>query len=128
MSTFGLPIWLIVFWLFAVGGAVGSFLNVVVYRLPLGISLVYPPSHCPKCGKPHSAGTTTCPIFGWIMLRGRCRQCHNPISVRYPVVEAVTAAMFGAAGGRRDVIAGSSSVYDLSVSTCCCSARCSVRG
>ena len=44
--------WLIVVWLFVVGGVVGSFLNVVVYRLPLGISLIHPPSHCPKCGKP----------------------------------------------------------------------------
>ncbi len=94
MSPLGLPIWLMVFWLFAVGGCVGSFLNVVVYRLPLGISLVYPPSHCPKCGK-HIPWYDNVPIFGWIMLRGRCRQCHNPISARYPIVEAITAAMFG---------------------------------
>ncbi len=94
MSAFGLPIWLMVFWLFAVGGCVGSFLNVVVYRLPLGLSLVHPPSHCPKCGK-RIPWHDNVPIFGWIMLRGRCRQCHNPISARYPIVEAITAAMFG---------------------------------
>ncbi len=86
-------IWLIVLWLFAVGGVVGSFLNVVIYRLPLGISIVYPPSRCPKCGKP-IRWYDNVPIFGWIALGGRCRQCHNPISVRYPIVEAATASMF----------------------------------
>jgi leader peptidase (prepilin peptidase)/N-methyltransferase len=86
-------IWVIVLWLFAVGGAVGSFLNVVVYRLPLGISIVYPPSRCPKCGS-LIRWFDNVPIFGWIALRGRCRQCHNPISMRYPIVEAVTASMF----------------------------------
>jgi prepilin signal peptidase PulO-like enzyme (type II secretory pathway) len=86
-------LWLIVLWMFAMGAAVGSFLNVVVYRLPLGISLVYPPSHCPKCGK-RIPWYDNVPIFGWIILRGRCRQCHNPISARYPIVEALTATMF----------------------------------
>jgi leader peptidase (prepilin peptidase) / N-methyltransferase len=93
MPPHGLPVWMIVFWLFVVGAAVGSFLNVVVYRLPLGISLVYPPSRCPRCGK-HIAWYDNIPIFGWVMLRGRCRQCHNPISVRYPIIEAITATMF----------------------------------
>ena len=93
MPIFDAATWLIVFWLFAVGGVVGSFLNVVVYRLPLGISLVYPPSRCPKCEN-LIRWYDNIPIFGWIMLRGRCRQCHNPISARYPVVEAVTAVMF----------------------------------
>jgi leader peptidase (prepilin peptidase) / N-methyltransferase len=86
--------WLMIFWLFAVGGAIGSFMNVVVYRLPLGISLVHPPSHCPKCSK-RIPWYDNIPIFGWIMLRGRCRQCHDAISARYPLVEAITAAMFG---------------------------------
>jgi leader peptidase (prepilin peptidase)/N-methyltransferase len=86
-------LWFIVLWLFAVGGIVGSFLNVVIYRLPLGISIVYPPSRCPKCGK-LIRWYDNVPIFGWIVLRGRCRQCHNPISARYPLVEAVTASMF----------------------------------
>jgi leader peptidase (prepilin peptidase) / N-methyltransferase len=87
--------WFIVVWLIVVGAAVGSFLNVVVYRLPMGISLVHPPSHCPKCGK-HIPWYDNVPVLGWIVLRGRCRQCHNPISMRYPLVEAITAAMFGA--------------------------------
>ena len=91
----GFAFWLIVVWLIAIGGAVGSFLNVVVYRLPLGISLVHPPSRCPKCEK-RIPWYDNVPVFGWIWLRGRCRQCQNPISARYPIVEALTAAMFGA--------------------------------
>jgi leader peptidase (prepilin peptidase)/N-methyltransferase len=86
-------IWFIAVWLFAVGGIVGSFLNVVIYRLPLGISIVYPPSRCPKCEK-RIPWFDNVPIFGWIVLGGRCRQCHNPISARYPIVEAITASMF----------------------------------
>jgi leader peptidase (prepilin peptidase) / N-methyltransferase len=87
--------WLIIGWLFVVGAAVGSFLNVVVYRLPLGLSLIHPPSHCPKCEK-RIPWYDNVPILGWIMLRGRCRQCGNAISPRYPIVEAITAAMFAA--------------------------------
>ena len=90
-------LWFIVLWLFALGGIVGSFLNVVVYRLPLGISIVYPPSRCPKCGK-LIRWYDNVPIFGWMALGGRCRQCHNPISVRYPIVEAITASMFALVG------------------------------
>jgi leader peptidase (prepilin peptidase)/N-methyltransferase len=88
-------LWFIVLWLFALGGVVGSFLNVVVYRLPLGISIVYPPSRCPKCGK-LIRWYDNVPIFGWMALGGRCRQCHNPISARYPIVEAITASLFAA--------------------------------
>jgi|SRR5579859_1030662 len=76
----------------AVGAAIGSFLNVVVYRLPKGISLVRPGSHCPGCGaavKPYD----NLPVIGWLLLRGRCRSCRAPISARYPVVEASTAAL-----------------------------------
>ena len=84
---------ILVLWMFMIGGVIGSFLNVVVYRLPLGMSIVHPPSHCPKCGKP-IRWYDNVPIIGWIILRGRCRQCGNPISRRYPTVEAVTAIMF----------------------------------
>ena len=87
--------WLIVVWLAVIGGAVGSFLNVVVYRLPLGKSIVHPPSRCPKCNQ-LIAWYDNVPVFGWIWLHGRCRQCQNSISPRYPIVEALTAAMFGA--------------------------------
>jgi leader peptidase (prepilin peptidase) / N-methyltransferase len=78
---------------FGLGACVGSFLNVVIYRLPAGISLLWPPSRCPKCG--HKLGLTeNIPILGWLMLRGRCRHCHTSISVRYPLFEAFTALIW----------------------------------
>jgi leader peptidase (prepilin peptidase) / N-methyltransferase len=78
---------------FGLGACVGSFLNVVIYRLPAGISLLWPPSRCPKCG--HKLGLTeNIPILGWLMLRGRCRHCHTSISTRYPLVETFTALMW----------------------------------
>lgn len=85
--------WAIAVWLAVVGGCVGSFLNVVVYRLPAGKSLIRPGSFCPKCGHP-IRWYDNVPVFGWFLLRGRCRDCHEPISFRYPLVEAITAAMF----------------------------------
>jgi leader peptidase (prepilin peptidase) / N-methyltransferase len=79
--------------IFGLGACVGSFLNVVIYRLPAGISLLWPPSRCPKCG--HKLGLTeNIPILGWLMLRGRCRHCHTSISMRYPLFEAFTALMW----------------------------------
>jgi leader peptidase (prepilin peptidase) / N-methyltransferase len=79
--------------LFLLGACIGSFLNVVVWRLPRGESLVTPPSHCPKCDR-LLKWYDNVPIIGWIKLGGRCRFCRNPISVRYPVVETVTALLF----------------------------------
>jgi leader peptidase (prepilin peptidase) / N-methyltransferase len=77
----------------ALGGLiVGSFLNVVAYRLPRRESLVTPGSHCPDCGaaiKPHD----NLPVIGWLLLRGRCRACGKQISPRYPIVEALTAVL-----------------------------------
>lgn len=89
--------WLITVWLFSLGGAVGSFLNVVVYRLPAGMSLLRPGSHCPACKRP-IRWLDNVPIFGWLILRGRCRDCGTKISARYPIVEAVTAGLFGLLG------------------------------
>jgi prepilin signal peptidase PulO-like enzyme (type II secretory pathway) len=80
-------------WWFAVGACVGSFLNVVVYRLPAGLSIVSPGSHCPKCQRP-IRWHDNLPIFGWIFLGGRCRDCHQTISARYPLVELLTAILF----------------------------------
>ncbi|MCR4413494.1 MAG: prepilin peptidase [Thermoguttaceae bacterium] len=80
-------------WWFALGAAVGSFLNVVVYRLPEGLSLVHPASHCPRCKHP-IRWRDNVPVLGWIVLAGRCRDCGAAISPRYPLVEAVTATMF----------------------------------
>lgn len=75
------------------GAMVGSFLNVVAYRLPLGRSVVVGRSHCPACGGQIPARDNI-PVFGWILLGGRCRRCNAPISARYPVVEAVCAGVF----------------------------------
>jgi leader peptidase (prepilin peptidase)/N-methyltransferase len=78
-----------------VGLAVGSFLNVVLYRVPRRESIVRPRSRCPGCHMP-LADRDNVPVVSWLLLRGRCRTCAMPISVRYPLVEAATAAAFGA--------------------------------
>ena len=78
---------------FLFGAAIGSFLNVVIYRLPAKLSLLYPPSRCPVCL--HKLGKTeNVPIFGWLWLQGKCRHCKTPISPRYPIIETVTALLF----------------------------------
>jgi len=74
------------------GAVIGSFLNVVAYRLPRGESLSHPPSHCPKCGQPVKPYDNI-PVLSWLLLRGRCRHCKEPISPRYPIVEAGTALL-----------------------------------
>jgi leader peptidase (prepilin peptidase)/N-methyltransferase len=79
--------------LFALGACVGSFLNVVVWRLPRGESLVSPPSHCPKCNH-KLAWYDNVPVFGWLALKGKCRYCKAPISARYPTIEFITGALF----------------------------------
>ena len=71
----------------------GSFLNVVVYRLPAGKNLAFPGSFCPKCKHP-IRWYDNVPVFGWLSLRGKCRDCGEPISFRYPLVEAITAGLF----------------------------------
>jgi leader peptidase (prepilin peptidase) / N-methyltransferase len=76
-----------------VGACIGSFVNVVAYRLPLGISLVYPPSRCPSCDSTLGP-TENVPILGWLLLKGRCKSCQAPISARYPLVEALMALLF----------------------------------
>ena len=78
-----------------IGAVMGSFLNVVVWRVPRGESIVSPPSHCPKCGAPVRPRDNI-PIVSWFLLRGRCRSCGNPISIRYPLVEVLVALLFGA--------------------------------
>jgi len=80
----------------AFGAVVGSFLNVCIYRLPLGKSVVWPPSACTKCAR-ELMWYENVPIVSWLVLRGRCRTCGTPISIRYPLIEALTAAMFGLA-------------------------------
>jgi leader peptidase (prepilin peptidase) / N-methyltransferase len=80
----------------AIGGLIiGSFLNVVVYRLPRGESLAHPPSRCPSCEAPVKPYDNI-PVLSWLALRGRCRSCKAPISPRYPLVEAATGALWAA--------------------------------
>lgn len=82
-----------------VGLVIGSFLNVVIHRVPRGDSVVHPRSHCPGCGsgiRPRDE----IPVLSWLMLRGRCRDCGTGISVRYPLVELLTAAVFVGLAGK----------------------------
>ena len=79
-------------YVFAVAACVGSFLNVVIARLPKGRSLLRPPSSCPRCGA-RIRWYDNVPVLSWILLRGRCRNCGLPISPRYPVVELLTAIL-----------------------------------
>jgi leader peptidase (prepilin peptidase)/N-methyltransferase len=80
-------------WLGFIGACVGSFLNVVAYRMPRGMSVVWKPSHCPKCGRAIRPRDNV-PVLGWLWLRGRCRDCGQPISPRYAIVEAAMGAAF----------------------------------
>jgi leader peptidase (prepilin peptidase)/N-methyltransferase len=77
----------------ALGLAVGSFLNVVIWRVPRGESVVRPPSHCPGCDRPIRPRDNV-PVLSWLLLRGKCRDCGEPISIRYPLVELGTAVLF----------------------------------
>lgn len=79
--------------IFLSGLALGSFLNVCIYRMPRGLSIVRPRSACPQCKTPIRAYDNI-PLFSWLWLRGRCRRCRRPISARYPAVELLTALLF----------------------------------
>ena len=85
--------WLFASAMFVLGLAFGSFLNVCIYRLPRGMSVVWPGSKCPKCDTPIKFYDNV-PVLGWIMLRGKCRQCQQPISGRYVVVELLVGLLF----------------------------------
>jgi leader peptidase (prepilin peptidase)/N-methyltransferase len=82
-----------IFFLFLFGAATGSFLNVVIYRMPRGESINFPRSHCTVCGK-MIAFYDNLPILSWLLLRGRCRHCKTRISPRYLIIEALTGLMF----------------------------------
>lgn len=81
------------FFSFAMGACIASFLNVCIWRLPRGESVVSPPSHCPNCNA-RIRWYQNIPILSWCCLRGRCANCHKPISIRYTVVELLGAALF----------------------------------
>jgi leader peptidase (prepilin peptidase)/N-methyltransferase len=91
--TAAAPTFLFVVFAAALGAIIGSFLNVCIYRLPRGESVVWPASRCPHCQR-SLAWFENVPVVSYLGLGGRCRTCRAPISVRYPIVEALTAAMF----------------------------------
>jgi leader peptidase (prepilin peptidase)/N-methyltransferase len=78
---------------FIIGSVVGSFLNVCIHRMPKSESVVWPRSHCPKCQK-RIPGYDNIPFISFLLLKGRCRFCHGKISLRYPLVEFITASLF----------------------------------
>ncbi len=84
------------------GAIVGSFLNVVIHRLPERRSLVHPRSRCPAC-RAQIASRDNIPVLSWMVLRGRCRSCGEPIPIRYPAIEALTAAVFAGIAAARGV-------------------------
>ena len=84
---------LIAAWIFILGSCFGSFLNVVIYRLPAGMSLGKPKSRCPKCETPLAAKDNI-PVFGWLLLKGKCRYCSLPIPARYPLIETTCGLIF----------------------------------
>lgn len=84
---------LITLWIFVLGACFGSFLNVVIYRLPEGMSLGRPKSRCPQCETPLAARDNM-PVIGWLLLKGKCRYCGLPISARYPLIETICGAIF----------------------------------
>jgi leader peptidase (prepilin peptidase)/N-methyltransferase len=87
------PDWIWYAFIFAFGSCVGSFLNVVIYRLPRDKSLVFPPSACPSCGR-HIHFYDNIPLISWLILGAKCRYCKAPISPRYFVIELLTALLF----------------------------------
>jgi len=92
-ETTGLPVAFILLAVAVLGALIGSFLNVVIHRLPREESVVFPNSRCPSCDtaiRPYD----NLPVVSWAVLRGRCRACRSPISARYPAVELLTAALF----------------------------------
>lgn len=99
LSAFGypyVPLWgnaLLALWIWCFGANVGSFMNVVIFRVPEGLSVVRPGSRCPKCLN-HIQWYDNIPVISWLLLGAKCRHCALPISARYPIIEATVAAVF----------------------------------
>ena len=92
LTTSDLPPWLVALIAFWFGAVWGSFFNVAIYRWPLGLSVVRPPSHCPQC-RARIPMHLNVPIFGYLLLRGKTACCGQPLSPRYPIVEALSAVL-----------------------------------
>ena len=90
-----MPDWLITTYVIALGAIVGSFLNVVIHRLPLDESIVYPASRCPEC-RTKIKPWDNVPVLSYMLLLGKCRSCRAPISFRYPLVELANGVFYGA--------------------------------
>ena len=92
-SLFGLPEFIAYIFIFSLGAIIGSFLNVVIHRVPNEESIVFPNSACPKCGNAIKFYDNI-PVLSWLILGGKCRNCKEKISFRYPAVELLTALLF----------------------------------
>ncbi len=92
-SALGIPEYVGYIFAFVLGASIGSFLNVVIYRVPNELSIVLPNSACPNCKTPIKFYDNV-PVLGWLMLGGKCRSCKEPIAWRYPAVELLTALVF----------------------------------
>lgn len=88
-----MPTFVVYLWVFFIGACIGSFLNVCIYRIPAGASIVYPPSRCPHC-EAEIHWWQNIPIVSWLFLRGKCSACKGKISVRYLFVEIFTGLLF----------------------------------
>lgn len=88
-----MPFFLLTLYALALGAIVGSFLNVVIFRFPAGESIVFPGSKCPRCQTPIKAYDNI-PVLSWLILRGRCRACREPISALYPIIELANALFY----------------------------------
>jgi leader peptidase (prepilin peptidase)/N-methyltransferase len=88
-----MPLFILYLWVFFFGTCIGSFLNVCIYRIPSGLSIVHPPSRCPQCGA-RIRWWQNFPIVSWVFLRGKCAVCKAKISVRYLLVEILTGLIF----------------------------------
>jgi len=101
--VFGVPHWIVIAFMAVLGAMIGSFLNVVIHRVPREQSIVLPKSACPACGAAIHFYDNI-PILSFLILRGHCRSCRAPISPRYPVVEALCALLFALVAWRDDLL------------------------